>query len=186
QHVVLVEHRDQTADAARDDRRQTLGRHAGLTGVPPGLQRGDQRKLLAAVEAAKPGRWQDRRRIGSGGCREPHRQKGGPLLVQKLRPRVAGEQAAPGGRDVTAERSGGSEAGDDDLAVRHAGTPAFSMYVTTSATVFSVLRSESGIEMWNRSSAIVAISTIDSESMSRSSVNDASATTRVAGTPVAS
>ena len=96
----------------------------------------------------------------------------------------------PGRRDIPAERGSRAEPGDDDASSRPAVTPnSRRSWLTKFTTSWTVLRSfswSSGISTPNLSCAATAISTIDSESMSRSSTKLLLGVTSSAGTPAIS
>src|SRR4029077_4948490 len=119
---------------------------------------------------------------------EPYRQILRPRLGEPVYAAAALEHRRPGRRDVPAERGGRAEPGDDDgLACGHAEPPAFLLTkFTTSCTVVRSFSWSSGISTPNLSWAATAISTIDSESMSRSSTKLLVGVTSSAGTPAIS
>ena len=102
----------------------------------------------------------------------------------------------PGGRDVAAERGRRPEPGDDDLDRAHGRLQvAARPWVVTGSSRCSRRRprrssarpaASSGILTPNLSSACTAISTMDSESMSRSSTKDLSAVTSAVSMPATS
>ena len=120
QDVVLAEQGQRPADAGAEDDGDALG-------VDPGVARrrsrrhaslgGDDRDLLAAVEAAGPDPVDLLGRVVG----EPGDELGGELLDPVVGdagdPRPPGQQRVPGAGHVATERRGGAEAGDDDVVV---------------------------------------------------------------------
>src|SRR6202041_1931363 len=155
----------------------------------PRLAGGDQRELLAAVHPAGLYPAHDLHRVDSCRRGDPHRQLLGPGFGQGSHTAPPGQHRRPGRRGVPAERGRRAEPGDDDgLAIhRHAESPAFlDTKFTTSWTVVRSLSWSSGISTPNLSWAATAISTMDSESMSRSSTKLLLGVTSSAGTPAIS
>jgi hypothetical protein len=87
--------------------------------VRPGLTGGDERHLLAAVEAPRLDAGDHLGRLHLERRRDLHRQvvlvDEVEVLVDAAHTRAAGENRLPGGGDVTAERGGRPHPGDDDL-----------------------------------------------------------------------
>ena len=67
------------------------GLTCGLPGVGPGLPRGDQRELLAAVHPAGLHAADGLGGVGRGGARDPDREILGPVVGQCLHAAAAGE-----------------------------------------------------------------------------------------------
>src|SRR3954449_6509962 len=126
--TVVVSPNPASAHASRAAPRKPFGlNRCGLPepGVGPCLPRGDERKLLRPVERAGFDPVQDLGRLDRGYSRDLHRKVRGPVRVEPSYTRPSGQQRVPGAGDVTADRRGGTESGDDDIG--HTETPAFSM-----------------------------------------------------------
>src|ERR1035437_889896 len=187
--VVGRQRRSDAADPAGDGHPETLWVRFRGSRVGPRLARCDRRQLLATVHPARLHAAHHLDRVDGGWGGDADRQLLRPRLREPLHAAAPGQHRRPGRRDIPAERGGRAEPGDDDrfALYGHAVPPAFlATNVTTSWTVVRSFSWSSGISTPNLSCAATAISTIDSESMSRSSTNVFSGVTWSAGTPATS
>src|SRR4029078_11722090 len=123
-----------------------------------------------------------------------------PVVVHRADPGPPVDEGVPGAGNVTTDGAGDAPSGEYDGGVRHEVSSgcvervsrwsrqpwARSMNATASPTVLRFFTSSSGIETPNFSSAPRTTSTMDSESTSRSSMNDLSSCTSSASMPATS
>nr|ABQ41260.1 hypothetical protein [Streptomyces lavendulae] len=109
QDVVLPEHAQRTARTRTDHHGQPLRLHLRPPRVGPRLPGRDQRHLLAPVQPPRLHPVHDPGRFDPQPPRDPHRQRGRPLLLDRTDPGLPGQHRGPGRGNVPAEGRRGTQ-----------------------------------------------------------------------------